>query len=214
MRNPLTGIMGYTQLVQGMAATIAPAKIRELTGKALNGCWEMGEILTRFSTLLKADRGELDGVREPFDVVEAVAQCVNDLSIRFDRSALAVDDRLGGKGLNIVSNRDLFGKMTTSLLYYAIMTAEKGDPVRVAVRKDGPRGAVDIEGRVAPLAGTLAELERRGWRSLCADRSSRNPDPGFLCSFSHRAAAELGIALRATAGEGGKGTLSMLLPGE
>lgn len=195
IRNPLTAVMGYAQLIKGSTSVMGDAKAARLVDRLNAACWEMRELLSRMSVLLKLDRGELDIASQEFDVRQSVREVADLISSTFDKVVIAIDDGKEAAPCPWRGDADLFQMTFAGLLYHLVTTSDRGDEIRIDLVRSQGAVVVEVTGPAGYLSSAPESLKTREWKDVVLNRETQNPDPGFLFSFICRSLEAMGARL-------------------
>jgi two-component system sensor histidine kinase BaeS len=207
LRTPLAVLSAELEALEDGVRPLTREALGSLRGEAA----ALGKLVNDLNQLALADVGALAYRRESLDVVPLVAQAIDSYRERFAQHGLAVETS-GEDAATVFGDPDRLTQMLRNLLENSARYTEPGGRVRVAVRRDGERVAIEVDDSapgVPPEA--LARLFERFYR-VDESRSRAHGGAGLGLAICRSIAAAHGGEIAAAPSPLGGLRVSIRLP--
>lgn len=208
LRNPLTALMGFAQLLGRPEIADDPRK-RARTVRALESrAQRMATAVDDLLLASRVERGELLLKREPVELATLVPEVVG----RFEqfesrhRLVIDVDTRIGP----VSADARRLGQAVTNLLSNAVKYSPSGREVRVRVVRDGGDAVIDVRDHGVGIAA--AEIERVFDRFYKTDADRAEPGAGLGLYLVKAIVEGHGGTVSVTSKQGQGSTFTIRLP--
>ncbi len=147
MKSPLTGVLGYLDLLQNLSEPLMPQQER-IVERAHQASQRLMDMVMNLLTISRLEEGELTLKREPVDLKELVNEVLNafDLAIREGNKKISTE--IAENVPPVSAEREIIYRILSNLLSNAIKHTEQGgeividietleDAVKISVSDDG-----------------------------------------------------------------------------
>jgi len=139
LKNPLTSIKGYAELIKKTASINSESKLAEFAERIDQQIKQVIEMINEMLDITKIETGRLTYQDENFNITELVREIVRDLQVTTDTHRIHFS---GKENRLIKGDRYRIGQVVTNLISNAIKYAPHTQKVNVTV--DGKRNGVII----------------------------------------------------------------------
>jgi two-component system, OmpR family, sensor histidine kinase BaeS len=207
LRTPLAVLSAELEALEDGVRPLAPASLASLRAEV----GALGKLVDDLNQLALADVGALAYRKKTVDVAPLVAQALESYRERLAARGLAIDASCGGAAL-VFGDADRLTQMFRNLLENSARYTDAGGRVRVAVRREDGRVAVDVDDSapgVPPEA--LERLFERFYR-VEGSRSRANGGAGLGLAICRSIATAHGGTINAEASPLGGLRVRVTLP--
>jgi signal transduction histidine kinase len=121
LRTPLNAVLGYGQLLALDPRGRLGSKEKEYAGHVVDAGTDLLDLVNDILDLMLLEAGQVAIQPEPFDIHDALAECVSQIKPSCDASGLTMDDSaLDAAGVSVTLDRRRFKQIVVNLLTNAV----------------------------------------------------------------------------------------------
>lgn len=207
LRTPLAVLSAELEALEDGVRPLTREALASLRGEAA----ALGKLVNDLNQLALADVGALAYRRESLDVVPLVEQAIDSYRERFAQHGVAIETS-GEDAATVFGDAGRLTQMLRNLLENSARYTEPGGCVRVAVRREGGRVAIEVDDSAPGVPReALARLFERFYR-VDESRSRANGGAGLGLAICRSIAAAHGGEIAAAPSPLGGLRISIRLP--
>jgi two-component system cell cycle sensor histidine kinase PleC len=133
LKTPLNAILGFSDLINALSDSLAPAQIREYAGLIHQGGTNLLKMLNQIMDLTKISAGRYDLRKMPVDAGSVLWHARESFLARAQAKQITVDAEDCPRGAVIDADENVFGAMVSALIDNAVTFTPEGGRVWLSV---------------------------------------------------------------------------------
>ncbi len=130
LKNPLTGIMGCTELLLMMPENLTD-KQKSIIGKMEESASTILKMITEMLDISRMEENKLVLRRQPFHISELIQAAVNELSVMMMKSGVTSRTMITENVPNIQADKDLISRVVANLVHNAIKHSHRDGLIEI-----------------------------------------------------------------------------------
>ena len=171
LRTPLNSIIGFSELLEGRAARLAPEKVQSYAKRILTAAEHLLDLIVSLLDLAKSGAGVLKPVFTSFDLASAIRETAGVLAPLAAKKALAVHLDLP-ETLMVRADARMIKQIFINLYGNAVKYTEQGS-ITITLRQEGDSAVLDV-------ADTGIGIPESEHQHLFTDFYRVDNGPGFV----------------------------------
>jgi signal transduction histidine kinase len=146
LKNPLTGIMGCTELLQMTPENLTEKQI-SIIKKMEESAATILKMITEMLDISRMEEKKLVLRREAFHISEVIDANVNELAVMMMKSGVTASTIIGDGVPSVHADRDLISRVVANLIHNAIKHSHRGGTIAISgeFRPDGNELEVSVK---------------------------------------------------------------------
>jgi two-component system sensor histidine kinase/response regulator len=142
LRSPLTGLMGYMELLRAIATDIGNDEVKDYAGEAQIIAARLNELISQVLDVSRLESGQMPLKTESIDLVALVPSAVSALGPAPDSITFVYD--LPDRPLLVSCDRDLVARVIVNLAGNALKFSPKKGQVRIGLERHDGRARISV----------------------------------------------------------------------
>jgi two-component system cell cycle sensor histidine kinase PleC len=144
LKTPLNAILGFSDLINALSDTLAPAQIREYAALIHQGGTNLLKMVNQIMDLTKISAGRYDLRKVRVDTGNVLWQARENFASRAQAKRINMDAENCPRGAVIDADENVFAAMVNALIDNALAFTPEGGQIRLSTKTEGDLVAISV----------------------------------------------------------------------
>ena len=143
LKNPLTGIMGCSELLQMMPENLSERQL-SIIKKMDESASVIQKMITDILDISRMEENKVKLRKEPFHITEILDANLNELAYMMQKSGISGEMDVSKDVPMISADKDMIHRVVANLLHNAVKHSGKGGKIRLSARFESDQGRLHV----------------------------------------------------------------------